>query len=117
MKTDLIAKLKDTDAFMEAYEPGDEKREYNGKSLLFYSLTNSDPESRYRISSFLLDKGVDATGVNDEHESLLHILLSRILRKEDNIDQVAELCRRLIKAGADVSQIDKKVDPAYSTWS
>lgn len=107
MNIDLIAKLKDTDAFMGAYRPGDETREYDGKSLLFYSLSNSDPESRYRISSFLLDKGADAAGVNGEDEGVLHMLLSRILREENNIGQVAELCRRLIAAGADVSQLDK----------
>ena len=56
MNIDLIAKIKKYDDFISAYKTGDEEKLYNGKSLLFYSLSNNDPEERYRISMFLLKK-------------------------------------------------------------
>lgn len=105
MNIDLVAQLKDFDAFMQAYETGCEQCTYEGKSLLFYSLANNDPESRYQISSFLLDKGTDAAGTNAEGESVLHILLSRV---KHNLKQTAELCARLIEAGANIEQLDNK---------
>ena len=77
MNIDLIAKLKKYDDFIAVYQVGDEKKLYNGRSLLFYSLSNNNPEERYKISKFLLDQGMDATGINESEESLLHILLSR----------------------------------------
>lgn len=40
MNIDLIAKLKKYDDFISAYKTGDEEKLYNGKSLLFYSLSN-----------------------------------------------------------------------------
>ena len=76
-----------------------------GKSLLFYSLSNNDAESRYLITDFLLNKGAETNVINECGENLLHILLSRT---NHNIKQTAELCQRLIKNGVDINQLDKK---------
>ena len=101
----LIAYMKKYTDFISHYRDGDERKSYNGKSLLFYSLANNDPESRYLISTFLLDKGVEVNGLNEENENVLHVLLSRTTH---NLKQTIELCERLINGGADINQIDKK---------
>lgn len=104
MDIDYVAKLEKYDEFMSRYVEGDEKKKYDGKCLLFYSLTNNDLESRYKISKFLLEKGTDVTGLNEEGSNLLHILLSRV---NHNIEQTTELCKILIDKGVDVNKIDK----------
>lgn len=105
MDISLIAKMKKYDEFVSNYVVGDEKKVYKGKSLLFYSLSNNDSDSRYRISVFLLDKGIEVNGLNENGENLLHILLSR---NSHNINQTAELCKMLIDRGVDINQLDEK---------
>ena len=105
MDIDLIAYIKKYNDFTLNYKVGDERKLYNGKSLLFYSLANNDADSRYSISSFLLDKGIDVSGLNEENENVLHVLLSRT---DHNLKQTIELCKRLIDGGANINQIDKK---------
>lgn len=105
MDISLISKLKKYDEFIKNYTEGDEKKLYKGKSLLFFSLSNNDIESRYLITSFLIDKGADVNVINENCENLLHILFSRI---SHNIQQTTELCKRLIDNGVDVNQFDNK---------
>ena len=105
MDVDLIAYIKKYNDFTLNYKVGDERKLYNGKSLLFYSLANNDADSRYSISSFLLDKRIDVSGLNEENENVLHVLLSRT---NHNLKQTIELCKRLIDDGANINQIDKK---------
>ena len=52
MDISLVAKMKKYDEFISCYNEGDEKKVYKGKSLLFYSLSNNDTESRYLITDF-----------------------------------------------------------------
>ena len=59
MDISLVAKMKKYDEFISCYNEGDEKKLYKGKSLLFYSLSNNDAESRYLITDFLLNKGAE----------------------------------------------------------
>ena len=59
MDISLVAKMKKYDEFISCYNEGDEKKVYKGKSLLFYSLSNNDTESRYLITDFLLNKGAE----------------------------------------------------------
>ena len=61
------------DEFISCYNEGDEKKLYKGKSLLFYSLSNNDAESRYLITDFLLNKGAETNVINECGENLLHI--------------------------------------------
>ena len=105
MNIDLIAKLKKYDDFISAYKTGDEEKFYNGKSLLFYSLSNNDPEERYRISMFLLKKEADVKGTNQCGENLFHVLLSRA---NHILSQTEELCEILTKKGVDINKIDNK---------
>ena len=130
MDISLVAKMKKYDEFISCYNEGDEKKLYKGKSLLFYSLSNNDAESRYLITDFLLNKGAETNVINECGENLLHILLSRT---KHNIKQTAELCQRLIKNGVDINQLDKndrlplqyvvnmkytdeKLEPLYQIW-
>jgi ankyrin repeat protein len=101
----LTAKLKNYDEFISTYKEGDENELYRGESLLFYSLSNNDTESRYLITSFLLNKGVEVNMTNECGENLLHILLSRT---SHNIKQTAELCKILIEKGVNINQLDEK---------
>lgn len=105
MDISLVAKMKKYDEFISCYNEGDEKKVYKGKSLLFYSLSNNDTESRYLITDFLLNKGAEANVTNECGENLLHILLSRT---NHNIKQTAELCKKLIDKGININQLDEK---------
>ena len=105
MDISLVAKMKKYDEFISCYNEGDEKKVYKGKSLLFYSLSNNDTESRYLITDFLLNKGAEANVTNECGENLLHILLSRT---NHNIKQTAELCKKLIDKGVNINQLDEK---------
>ena len=105
MDISLTAQLKDSTAFMALYEDGDENKEFDGKSLLFYSSANSDLESRYSITNFLLDKGADVLALNEHKENLLHILLSRT---NHDLLQTISLCKRLVDAGVSINQFDDK---------
>ena len=104
MNIDLVAKLKTYNDFIETYMDGDEKKLYKGKSLLFFSISNNDLESRYLITKFLLDKGIDVNVLNESNENPLHILLSRV---NHNLEQTTELCKILIEKGVNVNQLDK----------
>ena len=105
MNVDLIAQLKTEKEFFEIYHEGDEKKLYDGESLLFYAIANHEPNARYIISNFLLDKGVDALGFNEEHESVFHVLMSR---DDHDISKTVALCERLIRLGVDINTLDKK---------
>ena len=105
MDISLVAKMKKYDEFISCYNEGDEKKVYKGKSLLFYSLSNNDTESRYLITDFLLNKGAEVNVINECGENLLHILLSRT---KHNIKQTAELCKKLIDKGVNINQLDEK---------
>lgn len=105
MDISLTAKLKTYDEFISCYKEGDEKKLYKGKSLLFYSLSNNDTESRYLISDFLLGKDVEVNVTNECGENLLHVLLSRT---NHNIQQTTELCKKIISKGANINQLDEK---------
>ena len=65
MDISLVAKMKKYDEFISCYNEGDEKKVYKGKSLLFYSLSNNDTESRYLITDFLLNKGAEVNVINE----------------------------------------------------
>ena len=105
MEISLTAKLKDFDSFIDVYVDGDENASFDGKSLLFFSMSNNDPDSRFKITTFLIEKGADVCVLNEENENLLHILLSRV---KHNLPQTIELCGRLISAGVNINQLDKR---------
>ena len=105
MNIDLIAKMKDYQTFVDNYTDGDELALYRGKSLLFHAMSNNDAQARYEIVMFLLDKGMDVCCINEEDETLLHVLFSRI---KHNIEQTSEICEILLQKGVDINHLDKK---------
>ena len=94
----MTAKLADFSAFEQDYTPGDEKRLFDGKPLIFAALSNNKPDPRYQISSFLLDRGAIVTGQSPEGATALSILLSR---QTQDVSRTTELVKRLVAAGAD----------------
>jgi len=105
MNIDLIAELKTSKEFFEEYKLEDEKKIYWGKSLIFYSVANTDLESRYTISNFLLDKGVDVTLITKDNDSVLHYLLDQ---REHDLNETINLCKKFIELGADINALDNK---------
>lgn len=104
MKIDMIAKLKSSKDFMENYKVGDEKQSYEGKSLIFFSLSNSDLDSRYEISNLLLENNIDVLCRNEEQQTVLHVLLGQ---SQNDISKVAKLCAQFIDMGVDINARDK----------
>ncbi len=105
MNINMVAKLKNKEEFYKNYNKGDVHKLFNGKSLLFYALSNNDLETRYDIVDFLLDEGAEVNVVNEENETLLHILLSRI---DHDLEKTIKLCERLIREGADINRLDRR---------
>jgi len=104
MTIDLIAKLKTTKEFLQTYNIGDEKQLYDGKSLIFFSLSNTDLKSRYEISNILLNNNVDILCKNKEQETVLHVLLGQV---KHDILKTSKLCKRFIEEGVDINAKDK----------
>lgn len=110
MNIDLIAQLKPKEVFFENYHDGDELKKYNGESLIFYSLANTDLDSRYEISKFLINKNVDVTSSGKDNISPLHILLGQV---KHNLAETIELCGDLIKRGSDINILDSRDRTAF----
>ena len=112
----LVEKLKKYDDFISCYNEGDEKKMYKGKSLLFYSLSNNDAESRYLITIFLINKGADVNVVNECGENLLHILLSRVIDGGVDINQIDEKGRVPLQYLINLKFTDEELEPLYKIW-
>lgn len=102
----LSAKRQTLEQFKELYD----KRLLNGmpksgSPLIFWAMSNQTPENRYDIVKFLISEGAELKSVNDENETLFHVLFSR---PQHNLEQTVELTEILIKAGVDVNQLDAK---------
>ena len=72
----LTANMKTFEDFVALYAPGDEARANRGRSLFSYALGNSEPEERYKIVDFLLERNPSFAHKSGDGASLLHILLS-----------------------------------------
>lgn len=105
MDVSMIAKFKDVNIFISNFNECDIGRNFNGKSLLFYSISNSNIENRYAITNYLLDKGANAKVINECNESLLHVLLGQV---NHDLSKTTALCKRLINLGANRNQLDSK---------
>lgn len=107
---DLITSLKTKKEFFESFQEGDQLKCFRGRSLIFPAVSNKNLESRYEICDFLLDKKVDVTCLNEENESVLHILLVQV---KNDVIQTTKLCQRLISTGADINVLDSKNRVAF----
>jgi hypothetical protein len=112
MDIDLIARLRNIDEFFNSFIEGDQFKRYQGRSLVFFSLGNSDLDSRYYISNFLVDKGVDVRCLNDENESVLHVLLGQT---KHDLDRTIELCSKFLSLGVNINALDNKKRVAFQS--
>lgn len=110
LNIDLIARMKLKEEFFKSFQEGDQFKKYNGRNLIFYSLGNTDLSSRYEISNFLIDNGVDVKCLNDEHESVLHVLLGQV---KHDLEKTIILCKRFIDEGVDINTLDSKNRVAF----
>lgn len=100
---DLIAHLRPTAEFVRAAANTDVTApQADGKSLLTSSLSNSDLESRYASTQWLLDQGCSLGAPNAEGYTKLHMLLGQV--KHDIAADVA-IAKQLIAIGADVNAV------------
>lgn len=104
MQIDLIAQIKTYEDFIENYKDGDEKKLFHGKNLLFYSLSNTKVNERYKISNFLIEKNIDPNGINAEGQNVFHVLLAQ---NTNELSEVIKLCKYFFMMGVDVNQKDK----------
>ncbi|MSA69537.1 hypothetical protein [Holdemania massiliensis] len=105
MNIKLVAKLKGKEEFIKNYSSQYIVENDKMESILFYSISNNNLEARYYITNFLLDEGTNPIVINEEHETLLHVLLSQV---KHDLNKTINLCQRLIDAGVDVNVLDNK---------
>ena len=110
MNIDLIAELKTSKEFFELYKPEDLKKLFYNRSLIFYSVINHDLNSKYEISNFLLNEGVDALGTDSDGYTVLHLLLAN---SPHDFQKTADLCKRFIDLGVDVNVLAKDKTLAF----
>lgn len=110
MRIDLIAMLEKADEFFNCFKEGEQFEYFSGKSLIFFSVGNTDLTSRYEISNFLIDKGVDVKCLDDENESVLHVLLAQV---KNDIDETVKLCEKFFSRGVDINILDSKNRVAF----
>jgi ankyrin repeat protein len=112
MQIDLIARIGTKDEFITCFKDGDEKQSFEGLPLIFFAAANTNPEVRYDICNFLLDRNADVTVTNKENQGILHIILGHV---EQDILKLTELCKRLIEKGANINLTDKHKTIALKT--
>lgn len=61
IQIDLVAHIGTRDEFYNLFREGDEKNLFEGLPLIFYAAANTNPESRYEICNFLLDRNINVT--------------------------------------------------------
>lgn len=127
----LIASMKSTPEFIEAATGTDVTAPLeDGKSLLMSTLSNTNLESRYASTQWLLDQGCSLGVPNSEGYTELHVLFGQA--KHDIAADLA-IARQLIAIGADVNAVsprgglvfcevlqmkyfDEDLEPLYSLW-
>ncbi|MGO1561941.1 MAG: hypothetical protein ACTHW7_08950 [Actinomycetaceae bacterium] len=101
----MIASTKSLDDVVEQFRPGDETRVWsNGSTLLSGALSNTNPEQRYAIAHWALDRGADPSVPTTGGSSVLELVLAA--RRRD-LEQDVVLARRLIEGGADGGFVGK----------
>lgn len=88
---------------------GDEPVDVNcldryGSTPLRGATGNNDPDARYKITSWLLDRGADPLADTDRDSSVLHNIIYCISVRKPWFEQDLELLQRLLDAGADVNR-------------
>lgn len=93
-----ISKWSGWNQFQKYYRAGDERKLFYNRGLIYYAVSNPNPADRYKISSFLLDRQCMIDPVKKEWDGPFHYLFRQ---KKQNAGQTVELCKKLLKNGAD----------------
>ncbi len=129
----VIAEIKPTAELVAAVEEqgmDPHAAEEDGTSLLMGSLSNTDLDSRYASTGWLLDRGVQLGAPNSEGYTELHVLFGQTRHR---IDEDVRIARRLIGIGADINAVsprgglvfcevlwmkhtDEDLEPIYDLW-
>ena len=128
---DIIAKIKPTADFIAAAANADVKAHLpNGRSLLMSSLSNTDLDSRYATTQWLLDHGCRLGAPDSEGYTELHVLFGQA---KHDIAADLLIAKQLIALGADVNAVsergglvfsevlrmnytDADLEPIYNLW-
>lgn len=105
LRLTVLAHLNRKQEFMAQYKQGDEKLLYNGETLVYSALRNTDLESRYGLCNYLLDMGCPIQGETCNKASVFHILFGHA---RHDVEQDVRLCRRFIELGVNPNQLDEK---------
>lgn len=81
--------------------------------LLIPALTNPNAAERAKIAMFLLDQGADVNG-DSEGRSPMHVLFAQ---QKHSFKQEAPLVERMLEAGADINQRERRGDLPILHWS
>ncbi|WP_420096216.1 hypothetical protein [Brevibacterium sediminis] len=128
---ELIAKLRPTAELIEAASQVDVASPLpSGESLLLWSLANTDLESRYASTQWLLDQGCGLGAPDSEGSTELHILFGQV---KHDVRADVSIAEQLIAIGADVNAFaargglvfcdvlwmtytDDDLTPVYDLW-
>ena len=102
--------------FRDIFQNGNEGALYYDRGLIYYALSNHNPEECYKIASFLLTENKSLLGFRKKQVCILekqtrdfdgpyHYLFRR---EKYDIARTVELCQLLLEAGADPNQAGEK---------
>lgn len=90
--------------FLEKFKEGDQyKIDDNGENLLWTAMSNSGIE-RYKMVTFLIQKGSDVKILSKNGSSLF---LPLFTKGRTNIELTTQLCRLFIEKGVDITVLYK----------
>ena len=128
---ECAAILKPTAEFISAAGDADVTAPLpDGRSLLMATLANTDLESRYASTQWLLDQGCGLGAPSPEGVTELHVLFDQV---KHDIARDVEIAKQLIALGADVNAVsqprglvfseivqmkftDDDLEPIYQLW-
>lgn len=93
--------------FRDIFQNGNEEEMYYDRGLIYYALSNPNPEECYKIASFLLTEKQVCTLEKQtrDFDGPYHYLFRR---GKYDIARTVELCQLLLEAGADPNQAGEK---------
>lgn len=89
----LTANMKTFEDFVALYAPGDEARANRGRSLFSYALGNSEPEERYKIVDFLLERNPSFTHKSGDGGKPFHELVRAFEDRQVLADRIDDYLR------------------------
>ena len=104
------------DEFIDIFNNGNEEEMFHDRGLIYYALSNSEPEESYKIANFLLTEHKGLFGIRKKPVCTLEKKTrdfdgpyQYLFRRENyDIARTVELCQLLLEAGADPNQAGEK---------